>query len=245
MPTAILIDGAYFIKKLRSSYGNGVGYDSQLAATIIFECAMQHLTKRPKKINQKSKDNSKDIHVPQEALYRIFFYDCAPLDFKGHNPISNKAIDFSRTDEYKFRTELHSELKKKRKVALRLGKISTFKSWNFKPEALKKILKNASDLSKIKLTEDDVKLDFKQKGVDMRIGLDIASLTLKKFVHKIILIAGDADFVPAAKLARREGIDFILDPLGSEIPNDLFEHIDGLQSKLPHLMSVKKIPKLK
>ena len=64
----------------------------------------------------------------------------------------------------------------------------------------------------------------------MRIGLDIASLSYKKQVDQIILIAGDSDFVPAAKLARREGIDFILDPMEATIRDDLFEHIDGLQS---------------
>ena len=69
-----------------------------------------------------------------------------------------------------------------------------------------------------------------QKGVDMRIGIDIASLAYKKQVDQIILIAGDSDFVPAAKLARREGIDFILDPMGAVIRPDLFEHIDGLES---------------
>ncbi len=67
----------------------------------------------------------------------------------------------------------------------------------------------------------------------MRIGIDIASLTLKKQVDTIILVSGDSDFVPAAKLARREGIDFILDPLWQQINADLFEHIDGLQSGLP------------
>ncbi|WP_255251341.1 NYN domain-containing protein [Pseudomonas indica] len=48
----------------------------------------------------------------------------------------------------------------------------------------------------------------------MRIGVDVASLSFKKQVDQIVLIAGDADFVPAAKMARREGIDFILDPCG-------------------------------
>ena len=62
----------------------------------------------------------------------------------------------------------------------------------------------------------------------MKIGIDIASLAFKKQVERIVLIAGDSDFVPAAKLARREGIDFILDPLHSPIKPDLFEHIDGL-----------------
>lgn len=46
-----------------------------------------------------------------------------------------------------------------------------------------------------------------------------------------MLIAGDSDFVPAAKVARREGIDFILDPMFNNINKDLQEHIDGLRSK--------------
>lgn len=79
---------------------------------------------------------------------------------------------------------------------------------------------------------DFVALGLRQKGVDMRIGVDIASLVLKKQVDTLILVAGDSDFVPAAKLARREGIDFILDPLWQRINSDLFEHIDGLQSGL-------------
>ena len=66
----------------------------------------------------------------------------------------------------------------------------------------------------------------------MRIGLDIASLTLKKLASTIVLVAGDADFVPAAKLARREGLQFILDPLWQNISPDLFEHIDGLKTTL-------------
>ena len=77
-----------------------------------------------------------------------------------------------------------------------------------------------------------VRLDLRQKGVDMRIGLDIASITLKRQASTIILVAGDADFVPAAKLARREGVQFILDPLWQSVSNDLFEHIDGLQTVL-------------
>lgn len=55
-------------------------------------------------------------------------------------------------------------------------------------------------------------------------------MAYKKQVEKIVLISGDSDFVPAAKLARREGIDFVLDPLGATIKPDLLEHIDGLRS---------------
>ncbi len=80
------------------------------------------------------------------------------------------------------------------------------------------------------LDSTDFELNLEQKGVDMRIGLDIAQLAFKKQVDKIILIAGDSDFVPAAKLARREGIDFILDPLGAHIKDNLSLHIDGLRT---------------
>ena len=52
-------------------------------------------------------------------------------------------------------------------------------------------------------------------------------------LDQIVLVAGDADFIPAAKLARREGIDFILDPMWQGIASDLHEHIDGLQSVCP------------
>lgn len=74
----------------------------------------------------------------------------------------------------------------------------------------------------------------------MKIGIDIASLAYKKQIDQIILISGDSDFVPAAKLARREGIDFILDPLWASIKPNLHEHIDGLRSnrkKLPAVSS--------
>lgn len=80
------------------------------------------------------------------------------------------------------------------------------------------------------LTEDDFCLEIDQKGVDMKIGLDIASMAYKHQVDQIVLISGDSDFVSAAKLARREGVDFILDPLGAPIKPDLFEHIDGLRT---------------
>ena len=74
----------------------------------------------------------------------------------------------------------------------------------------------------------------------MKIGLDIASLAQKKLVDQIILIAGDSDFVPAAKHARREGIDFILDPMWHTIKPSLNEHIDGLRSRTPRPGSNKK-----
>ena len=83
------------------------------------------------------------------------------------------------------------------------------------------------------VTDDDFQLELRQTGVDMRLGLDIASLAYQGQVNQIVLISGDADFVPAAKLARREGIDFVLDPMWAGIRPDLYEHIDGLRTVVP------------
>jgi uncharacterized LabA/DUF88 family protein len=74
----------------------------------------------------------------------------------------------------------------------------------------------------------------------MKIGLDIATLALNEKVDKIILISGDGDFVPAAKLARREGVDFVLDPMLNNFDPSLFEHIDGLHSTSPKPKSGRK-----
>jgi uncharacterized LabA/DUF88 family protein len=77
------------------------------------------------------------------------------------------------------------------------------------------------------LTDDDFRYDVRQKGVDMKIGIDIASLAYKKQVDKMVLISGDSDFIPAAKLARREGIDFVLDAMWLPVKASLREHVDG------------------
>ncbi|WP_217994446.1 NYN domain-containing protein [Vreelandella jeotgali] len=148
-----------------------------------------------------------------------------------HNPITQKAIDFSKTEEARFRNALHSELLNKRKLAVRLGHLSDDAQWTIKPHIIRDLIKGKATLED--LDESDVKVNTRQKGVDMRIGVDVTSLTLKQQVNQIILIAGDADFVPAAKIARREGIDFVLDPMWQRIPSGLREHIDGLRTTCP------------
>jgi uncharacterized LabA/DUF88 family protein len=149
-----------------------------------------------------------------------------------HLPISGVSLDYSKTKTYQFRTAFHKELKKLRSVALRLGHLRDGRSWIIEPLVMKRLLKGEIKLED--LDDDHFAYDVQQKGVDMKIGLDIASLAYKRLVDQIVLIAGDSDFVPAAKLARREGIDVVLDPMWQPISDDLFEHIDGLRSTSPN-----------
>jgi uncharacterized LabA/DUF88 family protein len=137
-------------------------------------------------------------------------------------------IDFSKTPQAIFRLALHDEMRKLRKVALRLGHLMENLEWKLKDGRLKELLGGKIQFQN--LSDDDFVYEASQKGVDMRIGLDIASLSFKKQVDQIVLVAGDSDFVPSAKLARREGIDFILDPLWHTIHASLHEHVDGVRS---------------
>lgn len=169
------------------------------------------------------------LHVGKENhLYRIFYYDCTPSEKRVHHPLTNKCINFSKTEQHEFRVQFFEELKKKRKVALRLGYLRDSGNWIINPKHTKSLIRKDINISTLK--EEDFTYEFRQKGIDIKIGVDIASMAYKKLVDRIILIAGDADFVPAAKLARREGIDFILDPMWNPIDDFLFEHIDGLKS---------------
>ena len=125
---------------------------------------------------------------------------------------------------------------------MRLGHLSKDVKWTIKPEKIAMLLKGKIQIAD--LTESDVSMDTRQKGVDMRTGVDVASLSFKKQVDQIVLIAGDADFVPAAKMARREGIDFILDPMWQSIPEALMEHIDGLRSTCPKPVVLPRVEML-
>lgn len=216
---AVLIDGGFFVKRFNKLYNKDKKMTGEEVADYLYTMAMKHVGNN-------------------NTLYRIFYYDCLPLDKKAHNPISKKCVDFKQTYEYTFRMSLLEALKRKRKVALRIGTIKDNNNWMIYPNRVKELLSGKKKIED--LTENEVYLDVRQKGIDMKIGVDIATLALKGFVDTIVLFSGDSDFVPAAKLARREGIDFILDPMLANVEPQLFEHVDGILSLSPYNGRKKK-----
>lgn len=213
MKTAILIDGGFYRKRAATLWGKKT--PEKRASELMAYC------------NAHLRDVQK---YGEQGLYRIFYYDCPPLAKTVYHPLLKRGVDFRHSDTYSWTNEFFDELKRQRKVALRLGELSdAYASFNISPSALKDLCAGQKGIAD--LEEKDFSISFQQKGVDMRIGLDIASLSYKKQIDQIILIAGDSDFVPAAKLARREGVDFLLDPMWAPIKDNLFEHIDGLKSQ--------------
>ena len=224
---AVLVDGGFFKKRALTIYGKLT--PEELAKKMIKQCYDHVNQKGTKKENE---------------LYRIFYYDCPPLDKKVTHPLTGETIDYSKLPSTIETNQFFDILRKTRKVALRLGKLSGSGSKFILPHKKVKKFCNGS-LSIDNLKKNDLVLDVRQKGVDMRIGLDIASMAYKKQVDRIVLIAGDSDFVPAAKLARREGIDFILDPMWNQISTDLQEHVDGIFSNAEKPKALKKKEKSK
>ena len=210
--TAILVDGGFYKVRAHNLWGDKTPEER---ARELRDFCMSLLHNKHEK----------------RQLYRIFYYDCPPSGKKVFHPLLNSTIDLGRTDLFKWQTAFLNELKSMRKFALRLGELSEDSiQYSLNYAKLKKLLNGTIKLSD--LTEHDFSLSIVQKGVDMRIGVDMTSLALKKQVDQIILISGDSDFVPASKQARREGIDMILAPMGATIKPSLHEHIDGLINKI-------------
>lgn len=143
-----------------------------------------------------------------------------------YHPLTQRHIDLGKSDQYEWMKRFLKELISKRKVALRRGEeLATQGGYVLQGRGLKRLCRG--EIGVAELSEGDFRLDIVQKGVDMKIGLDIAALSESRVVNQIIMISGDSDFVPAAKHARRCGIDFILDPMWSPIAESLKEHVDG------------------
>lgn len=122
MPTAVLIDGGFFVRRYRRLRGNAI--PAKVAKDLHWMC-----------LEHSRQDGTK------RKLYRIFFYDCPPLSKKVHNPVSGRALDFSKTPTAAWRVAFHNELRKLRKVALRLGYLNERSGhWEIRPDTLKALL---------------------------------------------------------------------------------------------------------
>ncbi|CRL65635.1 MULTISPECIES: NYN domain-containing protein [Proteus] len=221
---AVLVDASFFLKRLnffkRHYFPSEPELTPKQIVQVLNSCIRRHIN-----------DGNKSTY---QHLYRVFYYDSPPLDIKVHYPLVNqgetkhRVLDFSKQPETIHRNEILAEVKKQRKFALRLGTIKHDKQWKLSDRALNDVLKGNRKFEE--LTNNDFYYSIRQKGVDIKLGVDITSIAQKKLVDKIVLFAGDSDFVPAAKLARTNGIDFVLDALRNNIAPSLHEHIDGLVS---------------
>lgn len=152
------------------------------------------------------------VNQPSEDLFRALYYDCDPFTGTVPQPISGQAQRFSKTDS------LLSDIEQLERFAVRRG-VLKFRGWERKTGSLGK--------SKAQLTDADFAPRWEQKGVDLRIGLDMLGLTETRIAPVIVLVTGDTDLVPAMKLCRGRGLQVAgVDLPGRPIIKELRTHLD-------------------
>lgn len=155
-----------------------------------------------------------------EEIFRIYYYDCEPFKGVKPNPFGT-LIDFEKHAQFAYQNALLAYMKKQQNTAVRLGEIS-YRGWKLNPFLHRKL----SSGTPYTCVAPDFVPDFAQKGVDMRIGLDVATLAIGKLVDRILMITADSDFIPAMKLARREGVQVALCMMGNAAKPSFAGHAD-------------------
>jgi uncharacterized LabA/DUF88 family protein len=163
-----------------------------------------------------------------EELFRVYFYDCAPCQDSTTHPISGKPLNLRSTRAFRENSAFQEALGQTELMALRLGEMA-FRGWRLTPKATRDLIQDGPRT----LQDDDVEMNLNQKGIDMEIGLDVAWLAIRRIVDRIVLCTGDRDFVPAMKLARREGVQVVLATLGATVHATLLEHADFVRHDPP------------
>ena len=103
-----------------------------------------------------------------DVLLRTFYYDCHPFGKELKHP-DGTLVDFAKSPTHEKQNAFLMSLDTIEQFALRLGELS-FSGWKMYADRPKSIFP-----------------DFRQKGVDMKIGLDIAWMAGKQTVDKIAL----------------------------------------------------------
>lgn len=197
---AIMLDGGFVIKKLERKLRHFPTADE-----VYAEC--ERIRARPE--------------LADFELLRIYFYHAPPCGITITNPIDKSKIDLATSATYSKSQALLASLEMRRDIALRLGETSP-QGWKLGFSALKSISQNGPRV----LVPKDLVPDICQKGVDLRIGLDIARLALREYVRVVVVVTGDSDMIPAFKFARREGVRVYLDHMGHNVKRDLQAHTD-------------------
>jgi uncharacterized LabA/DUF88 family protein len=197
---AILLDGGFVTKRLHRKLGR-----FPAATDVLSEC---------------DRIGGSSCLVGHDRL-RILFYDAPPADRRVTNPLDGRSTDLAQTPQFTRSQALHDALELLPDVALRLGELAV-RGWQVDSRTVRQLARAPRQL-----VAADLRLVIEQKGVDLRIGLDIARLALRRHVDEIVIVSADSDLVPALRFARREGLRVYLDTLGAKaVVRDLIAHAD-------------------
>jgi uncharacterized LabA/DUF88 family protein len=163
--------------------------------------------------------------------YRAYFYDCKPCNTKTSLPISHSPFDFEKSPQYRSGQKLLNDIKMLPFFAVREGVLS-FNGWTLKQKFY----------GQNPLDDHCFSPNLKQKGVDIKIGLDVAWVSFNHIAKNIVLITADSDFVPIIKTARRNGVFVYLFTLKHIVKKELLENVDVINISPVSLLLSGAIP---
>lgn len=156
----------------------------------------------------------------EHDLLRVLFYDAPPFAEKVLDLSTGHQRSWARTPFALEREALHKKLELTRDFALRMGDLS-FEGFTVQSSAVEALVKKGEPVC-----VEHLRPKVTQKGVDLRIGLDIARFALRERVSAIVVVTGDSDFVPAFKFARREGVRVYVDYMHGRVKREFMVHAD-------------------
>lgn len=171
-------------------------------------------------IEKLSLDISSQPEFALSELLRNYFYHARPASGVITNPFDQSKTDLSSTAVHSQHESLLDRLELAPNFSVRLGE-TVANDWRLGSSAMKSLKKAPRPIQ-----ATDFVPDITQKGVDLRIGMDIARLSLREMVSAIVVVTGDSDLIPAFKFARREGVRVYLVCLGHGVRRDLKAHAD-------------------
>jgi uncharacterized LabA/DUF88 family protein len=198
---AILMDGGFVKKKIQQKTKN-------FPTVADIDAEVQRIKQHPE--------------LQRCELLRVYWYDAVPASGVLRNPIDASTINLGASAHFSANMSLHQTLETQPDFALRMGEAAVF-GWTIGQKALKALTKNPRAP-----VANDLVPDIQQKGVDLRIGLDLARLALRELVSGVVVVTGDSDIIPAFKFARREGIRVYLDHMGHGVRRELKVHADRI-----------------
>ena len=203
---AILLDGGFVTKKLQKQLSRPANADD-----IVALCD----------------DIRRHEQLKDYELLRTYYYDAPPSSETIKLPVSGNAHKLAGTERFRHAQSLYDQLELKDGFALRMGetRLSPI-PWKMKARSARELIRTQRELN-----DHDFDLDIGQKGVDIRIGLDMARLALRDTVRAVAVVTGDSDFVPAFRFVRREGVKVMLCTLGHQTARrELKAHADFVLS---------------
>lgn len=216
MQVAILIDGCFFEKGFRKVVERYPEADDVL------------------KVCRKTMDMPE---FSSDQLLKIYYYDCYPYSGAIKNPLTGEVVSFAMTEVYRRKNSFLQDIKNLSGVSFRAGVLSN-DGWKIPFSRINKLIrKTASGES---LCAEDLVINLSKKQLEIKIGMDVASLCAKRRIGKLVLMTGDSGFAPAIKLARKEGLTVYLVYFDQNTHEELKGYCDAALGIDPRVVTAVK-----